>query len=559
MLKNKFFLLIWLQLSLISIANADEITTNLGLILPSTGVVDSTRHWGDKLNYNTKAISTWIAAANTAISNINSSTATIIIRLDNLDSSTGTLTTRINNLDASTATLTIRSNNLDSSTSTLTTRINNLDASTATLRLIASNTNYLTVLGSTQTKSAGITLNGDLTATNIVGAGANITALNASNITSGTLPDGRVNQSSVTVQGNLFNGASQLLKIDSNGYIPNELHNPSSVTLLGPTIVESELTLSDNTTNDVSTTKHGFAPKSDGDPTKFLSGANDYRVPAGAGDMVNGSTEIVTGPKTWLLWQVQHGSVTHNNVEVFRSTTHIAGPFITSTTLLNTGTAVNTQTIVFTSATTQGVTHTIPLASAANGLTKIFQKVDVTTNIVTISDGSTVATLNTEDECVTLISDGVRWKILNRRIPTRVNTFTPTGTMTTNTTYTGKWWRTGEVLNCSINVSFSGAPDAVTLTVNLPTGFVINTAKINSTSDERQIVGNLIWYDAGTPASMPGVVYYNSTTSVKPHGIRLAAASNHDVAPVTQTVPNTWAANDVISFSFSVPISGWGD
>ena len=38
-------------------------------------------------------------------------------------------------------------------------------------------------------------------------------------------------------------------------------------------ITESSLTLSDVTTNDVTSTKHGFAPKSPADATKFLNGA----------------------------------------------------------------------------------------------------------------------------------------------------------------------------------------------------------------------------------------------------------------------------------------------
>lgn len=50
-------------------------------------------------------------------------------------------------------------------------------------------------------------------------------------------------------------------------------------------VVELDLSLSDVTTADVSTTKHGFAPKAPGDATKFLNGANPpaWAVPAGSG------------------------------------------------------------------------------------------------------------------------------------------------------------------------------------------------------------------------------------------------------------------------------------
>lgn len=53
-------------------------------------------------------------------------------------------------------------------------------------------------------------------------------------------------------------------------------------------IVEADITLADNTTNDVSTTKHGFVPKAPNDTTKFLRGDGTWQVPAG------GSTSYVT-------------------------------------------------------------------------------------------------------------------------------------------------------------------------------------------------------------------------------------------------------------------------
>lgn len=46
-------------------------------------------------------------------------------------------------------------------------------------------------------------------------------------------------------------------------------------------VVEADITLADNTTNNVSTSKHGFAPKGDGDTTKFLNANGAYSTPAG--------------------------------------------------------------------------------------------------------------------------------------------------------------------------------------------------------------------------------------------------------------------------------------
>lgn len=47
------------------------------------------------------------------------------------------------------------------------------------------------------------------------------------------------------------------------------------------TVHDTDIIMSDVTTNDVSTTKHGFAPKAPNDATKFLDGTGAYSVPAG--------------------------------------------------------------------------------------------------------------------------------------------------------------------------------------------------------------------------------------------------------------------------------------
>lgn len=52
-------------------------------------------------------------------------------------------------------------------------------------------------------------------------------------------------------------------------------------------VVESEITLANNTTNDVSVTKHGFTPILPNDSTKFLNGVGGYTIPSGSGAPTN--------------------------------------------------------------------------------------------------------------------------------------------------------------------------------------------------------------------------------------------------------------------------------
>lgn len=62
------------------------------------------------------------------------------------------------------------------------------------------------------------------------------------------------------------------------------------------TVTEADLTLSDNTTANVSTAAHGFAPKAPGDAGKFLNGANPpaWTVPSGSGGALTQIAQIVT-------------------------------------------------------------------------------------------------------------------------------------------------------------------------------------------------------------------------------------------------------------------------
>lgn len=61
-----------------------------------------------------------------------------------------------------------------------------------------------------------VSVGGQLSATTLSGNGAAVTNLNASNIATGTVANARLS-ANVTLQGNSFNGNSQLLKLDSSG------------------------------------------------------------------------------------------------------------------------------------------------------------------------------------------------------------------------------------------------------------------------------------------------------------------------------------------------------
>ena len=132
--------------------------------------------------------------------------------------------------------------------------------------------------------------------------------------------------------------------------------------------------------------------------------------------------------------------------------------------------------------------------------------------------------------------------------------FTPTGSWTTNTTYTGQWRRVGDSIDIRGRISLSGAPNAVTLTVNIPFGLAIDTNKI--ASDAQRTLGLWSGTDTGVQ-SYTGVIRYASTNSVGLDCQNGSLTTYVIPALVNATVPFTWGNTDLAHFSFSVPIVGW--
>lgn len=133
--------------------------------------------------------------------------------------------------------------------------------------------------------------------------------------------------------------------------------------------------------------------------------------------------------------------------------------------------------------------------------------------------------------------------------------FTPTGSFTTNATYTGQWRRVGGDLEMAVKVAFTGATDAASFTLNLPSGLTIDTTRIPSTTS----------LAAAFPSRGAGVVggsakafcaTYSSTTAV---AFRFESASgNGTTGNVSNTTLGTIANGDEFTVWVKVPIAGWG-
>lgn len=133
--------------------------------------------------------------------------------------------------------------------------------------------------------------------------------------------------------------------------------------------------------------------------------------------------------------------------------------------------------------------------------------------------------------------------------------WTPTGSWSSNTTYTGKYRYVGSFAEFELLITLSGAPTSAALTVNLPV--TIDTAAMAAGTDTGNVsigIANVV--DASPAANYQGAVFYNSTTSVGIVVENSASTYGTVSTSVTQAVPITFASGDKIFARFSVPVVG---
>ena len=123
--------------------------------------------------------------------------------------------------------------------------------------------------------------------------------------------------------------------------------------------------------------------------------------------------------------------------------------------------------------------------------------------------------------------------------------YTPTVSNNTNVAIReGFWRRIGDSMELRVGVAWNGAGAGADFTVELPTGYTIDTAKLPSNSILS--LGKGQWADASTSRKIVAV-RYNSTTVV-----------SFDVSGGTSLIPGTdFADGDSLTFQILIPISGW--
>lgn len=136
--------------------------------------------------------------------------------------------------------------------------------------------------------------------------------------------------------------------------------------------------------------------------------------------------------------------------------------------------------------------------------------------------------------------------------------YIPTGSFTTNTTYTGQWSRNGDSLEGEILVAFSGAPGGGPGLSFTPSqllnglGLSLDTSKIagyNAANDRLHIVGSWEGKDSGVQQYGGELVY----EGLNNYFILVISSGG----TVSNTGPFTIGSNDTYSLKFKIPILGW--
>lgn len=141
--------------------------------------------------------------------------------------------------------------------------------------------------------------------------------------------------------------------------------------------------------------------------------------------------------------------------------------------------------------------------------------------------------------------------------------FTPTGGLTTNTTYTGLWRRVGTNMEIQVNIAFSGAPGGSNLqNVTIPTGYYFDPSRIISgIATPAQTFGTGFGKAAGAIGYILGVFAGSNQTA---NTLEILYANNASgtlvqfLNVVAVSAPATLASGDFMNFSASIPIYGWG-
>lgn len=114
-----------------------------------------------------------------------------------------------------------------------------------------------------------------------------ITGGSITGITDLAVADGGTGASTLTANGVLLGNGTSAISATAVGATNTVLHGNTGAAPTYSAVVEADITLADNTTNDSSTAKHGFLKKLSNSATEFMNGLGNWATPSSGGPSGN--------------------------------------------------------------------------------------------------------------------------------------------------------------------------------------------------------------------------------------------------------------------------------
>lgn len=221
-------------------------------------------------------------------------------------------------------------------------------------------------------------------------------------------------------------------------------------------------------------------------------------------------------------------------------------------------TVLSTDYLILVDASSAAVTVNLPTAVGIEGKQYIIKKTDTSlSNGVTVDasttetiDGALTKTLRTQNESIKLVSDGANWQLIERRIPSEWQAYTPTivgfGSPSSVEFY---YKRKGNSLDIDGNF-VCGISTATEARINLPAGlFVSSTPTYVGTSG--------IWAVAVTAVNKGGLQLYTAGDNYINFGNVAFGSASRNPYQISNGNEVAASGNIVKVRAYGIPIQGW--
>jgi hypothetical protein len=175
-------------------------------------------------------------------------------------------------------------------------------------------------------------------------------------------------------------------------------------------------------------------------------------------------------------------------------------------------------------------------------------------------DGSLTKKLAGFGESIKIVSDGANWVVLDRRHAKEWASYTPTATGPgSNNSQAGFYRRDADCIEMAMQIDWSGAPGTFSsIDLSVPSGVVIDTAKLISSTASRENLGEGVLFDPAGGTTRYGVkAQYNSTTDLR---LKYSAATGTfaHYTDISDSVPFVLASGAYINLrSVRIPVVDW--